>query len=451
MRRICAALALAVLCLLYLTFLGRSGLLLPDEPRYAAIGKAMAESGDWITPRLWGHPWFEKPPLVYWMTASFFRLGFGPEWAPRLPVALMSVGFLIFFFFMVRRDHGERAAWFASVILSTSAGWFAYSHIAVMDLPLSVCFSSAMLLAFESGAGRRSAAGILLGFAILAKAMVPLVLFLPAIWFLRRRWKDVLRILGIAIVVALPWFLLCYARNGAPFFEDLIWKQHFARFFTPDLQHVQPVWYYVPVLLAGIFPWTPVLALLFTREGFRRPKTAFLLGWVLFGFVFFSLSRNKLPGYLLPLLPPLAILAGERLAKTRRAGPVLAIVAALTGLIPAINGTLPRALVSGATHTDWPVPWAAVLLSVAAAAAVLLMDRWKRNIAFAIPVALVLGGYAQFLIRDLPVLDRVASGRRIWAEDLSRRPNPSVSNQNRSIRYGICYYANGQIPDCPSN
>jgi 4-amino-4-deoxy-L-arabinose transferase-like glycosyltransferase len=451
LRRLCAALALLALVLLYLTFLGRSGLLLPDEPRYAAIGKAMSDSGDWVTPRLWGNAWFEKPPLVYWMAASFFRLGFGLEWAPRLPVALLAVGFLIFLFWWVRREYTARAAWFASIILATSAGWFAFGHVAVTDLPLSVFFSLAMLLAFREGAWSRNCAGIALGLAILAKALVPVVLFLPALWFLRRRWKDALWIFGIAAVFALPWFLVCFSRNGMPFFDDLIWKQHFARFLTPSLQHVQRFWFYIPVLLGGLFPWTPAAALLVGKDRYRDRRNAFLLAWFLFGFLFFSASMNKLPGYLLPLLPPVTILAGVRLDQMRRPGVLLAITALLAGASPALNGALPQALVSGARRAEWRLPWEAILLALAAAAAVLWMShKGKTAIAFGIPVAIMLAAYGQFLIAGLPVLDRAVSGRRIWQDSLSRQDNPSVSNLNRSVRYSVCYYANGRIPDCPS-
>lgn len=445
-RRLGAALGLLALCLLYLTFLGRAGLLLPDEPRYAAIGQAMADSGDWITPRLWGHAWFEKPPLIYWMAALFFRLGFGPEWAPRLPVALLSVGFLIFLFRTTRRVSGEKAAWIAASVLATSAGWFAFGHAAVTDMPLAVFFSAAMLMAYD---GRRTAAGILLGLAILAKALVPLVLFIPAIWFLRRRWRDLIWIPGIGVAVALPWFALCYARNGMPFLEDLIWKQHFARFATGTLQHVQPFWYYAPVLAAGLFPWTPLLALLVGKEIYRERRRAFLAGWFVFGFVFFSLSRNKLPGYLLPLLPPVAILVGERLARVRRPVWFVAACGALACLAPAINRLLPRAIEAGATHVDWRAPaWVFAACVVAGGIIAVVGRAGRRGIAFAIPVALILAAYGQFIWVDLPVLDRVASGRRIWREELSKEANPSVLNQNRIVRYGICYYAGGHAAGC---
>ncbi len=118
----------------------------PDEPRYADIGRAMAQSGDWVTPRLWGQPWFEKPALLYWMTATAFRLGLGPDLAPRLPVAVLSLLFLGFFWWRLSVEWDRRAASYATAMLATSAGWLMYSHVAVTDLPLAVFFSAAVLL-----------------------------------------------------------------------------------------------------------------------------------------------------------------------------------------------------------------------------------------------------------------------------------------------------------------
>src|SRR5581483_8200537 len=108
--------AAAVLFFLYIFGLTRAGLLGPDEPRYAAIGQAMAQTGDWITPRLWGLAWFEKPALLYWMTAIGFKAGLGPELAPRLPVALASIAFLIYFFFILRREFGLPTAYYGNAI-----------------------------------------------------------------------------------------------------------------------------------------------------------------------------------------------------------------------------------------------------------------------------------------------------------------------------------------------
>src|ERR1700691_2592065 len=113
-------LAIPLLAILYFCGLSSSGMLGPDEPRYASIGREMARSGDWVTPRLWGQPWFEKPALLYWMTAAAFRLGLGPDLAPRLPVALLSLIFLAFFWWRLRIEWDARAASYATTMLATS-------------------------------------------------------------------------------------------------------------------------------------------------------------------------------------------------------------------------------------------------------------------------------------------------------------------------------------------
>jgi 4-amino-4-deoxy-L-arabinose transferase-like glycosyltransferase len=308
-----------IVLLLFFYGLTTAGLLSADEPRYAAIGREMALSGDWITPRLWGEPWFEKPPLLYWMVALGFKAGLGYDLAPRLPVALLSAAFILFFFHQIRREFGERAALYASGILATSAGWLAYSHVAVTDIPLAATFSAALLLCLpwvRSG-GRRGlfAAGILLGLAILAKGLVPIVLLAPLLWIAGRRWPNLLILAGAAVAVALPWYLLCYLRNGDVFIDEFIWKHHFARFTTTELQHVQSWWFYIPVLIGLMFPWSPMLVLAPHRP--RDSRRTLLLAVVVFGFVFFSAATNKLPGYLLPLLPPLAAVLGIRLSRFR--------------------------------------------------------------------------------------------------------------------------------------
>ncbi len=261
----------------------------------------MAATGDWITPRLWGQPWFEKPALLYWMTAAGFKLGLGPDLAPRLPVALASVAFLIYFFFVLRREFGERAAWYSATILATSAGWLAYSHVAITDLPMSAAFAAAMLAilarAREPGASSRRwiIAGAMLGLAVLAKGLVPLVLFIPALWFLRRQIRDLALLFGAAIVIAAPWYVLVTLRNGRPFLEEFFWKHHFSRFLASALQHGQPFWFYIPVLLAGLFPWTPLFALLFQRRFYDDRRAQFLLAWLAWGFLFFSDLAQQAP------------------------------------------------------------------------------------------------------------------------------------------------------------
>src|SRR5579872_4799270 len=179
-------LAIPLACLLYLFGLTRAGLISTDEPRYASIAREMAHSGDWITPRLWGSPWFEKPPLLYWMEAVAFRLGLNEDLAPRLPIAFASIAFLIFFYWILRREFGDPAASYSTVILATSAAWLGFSQIGVTDLPLTAAFSGAMLvsLGWLDRADRRylPLAAAVLAIAVLAKGLVPLVLTLPLAW-----------------------------------------------------------------------------------------------------------------------------------------------------------------------------------------------------------------------------------------------------------------------------
>jgi 4-amino-4-deoxy-L-arabinose transferase-like glycosyltransferase len=237
-------LAAPIVLLLYFYGLTTAGLLGPDEPRYASIGREMALTGDWVTPRLWGQPWFEKPPLLYWMVALGFKAGLGDDLAPRLPVALFGAGFVLFFFHQLRREFGERPALYASGMLATSAGWLAYSHVAVTDIPLAAPFSAALLLCLpwvRSG-GRRGlfVAGLFLGLAVLAKGLVPLVLIAPLLLVAGRRWPNLFILAGAAVLVAGPWYVLCYLQNGDLFRRRVHLEAPYQPLLDPDLQHVQP-------------------------------------------------------------------------------------------------------------------------------------------------------------------------------------------------------------------
>lgn len=431
------------------------GLLGPDEPRYAAIGREMATSGDWVTPRLWGEPWFEKPPLAYWMSALAFRLGLNEDLAPRIPVALAGLAFLVFYYRTLRREFGAQAAWFATAILGTSAGWLAFTHVGVTDLPLTAAFSAAMLLSVPWIArGERrglTAAGALLGLAVLAKGLVPLALALPAFWAGRRRLKDWFRLpplLAFAIVAA-PWYILVTLRHGRAFLDEFFLKHHFGRLYAETLQHVQPFWFYVPVLLAGLLPWTPVLALLFRRKVYEDARARFLLAWFAFGLVFFSVSVNKLPGYLLPLMPAVSALCGLGLAQAGKARGALAAAAVLLAVIPLAAEILPPALVVGITHTQLAgTNWPAVAAALALAAWVWWEAGRSRERAVAILVAGAAGGLLLLQVQAFPVLDRQVSVRAFWREISRDERGACVERVDRERRYGLSYYSIEPLPDC---
>lgn len=449
-RTIFVAMA-GLLCALYLADLTGMGLISADEPRYADIGRTMATTGDWITPRLWGRPWFEKPALLYWMTASAFRLGLGPDLAPRLPVALLSLAFLAFFWWRLRIEWGSRAASFATGMLATSAGWLAYSHVAVTDLPLAAFFSAAVLLSLPwiARGDRRwlPAAAACLGMATLAKGLVPLVLFLPVFAVGWRSLRDWLRPAPIVAftVCALPWYILCTIRNGPEFLRVLFVQQTFGRVASPALQHGQPVWFYLPVLLLLLYPWFPVL--IFPGKpslpaGDRRVQV--LAAVAIFGFLLFSAALNKLPGYLLPLMPAAFALIGIAVSRTDRIGAAVVAPIILLGALPLIADVAPEALAHGLKSAS--IPWReATPWLIGAAAMGMLLYMAAKKYAFHAAVALTGLVFLWLQFTTLPRLDAAASSRPLW-----RASHPACAPPlNRSALYGLYYYSGGQIPTCP--
>ena len=315
---------------LYVSGLGRVGFVGPDEPRYADVAREMMRLGDYITPHLNGAPWFEKPPLYYWLAALAFRFGVS-EVTARLPAALAAALFFGFWFWFARRFYGDCAAKFSCLILATTIGWIGFGRAAAMDMLLATTLAAALgLLAlwlWEKDTRGLYGFYSLLAVATLAKG--PLAVGLAGLVVLgyiihQREWSILPRMLRTPAValfpaIALPWYLLCYWRNGAVFVEEFFIKHNIERLVSASvIGHGQPLWFYLPILLAALFPWTPAL-LLPLWDGWNRgwrvatksPQRVLLMYWVALPFLFFSLSENKLPGYLLPILPPLTLWIGH--------------------------------------------------------------------------------------------------------------------------------------------
>jgi 4-amino-4-deoxy-L-arabinose transferase-like glycosyltransferase len=329
--------------------LGAIGLVGPDEPRYAWIARAMATTGDWVTPRLYGQPWFEKPVLYYWLAGAGFLLHLPAEWAARLPSAIAALVAAVTIGWLGWKHYGAVAEplaspWFiAPLIFSTSVAAIGFARAAGPDMLFSATLTLAMASAaavlrrrgalrsaesatLRSGAGSDYLAlglfGAWLGLAVLAKGPAGIVLAGGAIgiWTLAtKRWRDALRLAHpIAIAAfctaALPWYVLCAARNP-DFIHIFIFQHNFERYLTPLFQHRQPFWYFVPILILGMLPWTGCVWVA-ARKGLRlwREKSwndspgFFFASWAISPLVFFSFSQSKLPGYILPAIPPLALL-----------------------------------------------------------------------------------------------------------------------------------------------
>jgi 4-amino-4-deoxy-L-arabinose transferase-like glycosyltransferase len=422
----------------------------------------MAKTYDFVTPRLWGSPWFEKPPLLYWMTSLGSLVHLGPELSGRLPVALLSLAFLLVMFRCLRREFGVAAAGAASILVATSAGWIAYSSLALTDLPLAVFYSLAVFLALplvkeDRGEGRYRAGrfmliGLCLGLAALAKALVPIALAVPFLWYLRQWWRSWLVALCAGAAVALPWYLMVYARNGSAFIETFFWKQQFERIYSPVLQHVQPWWYYIPVLLAAIYPWTPLLALPFLQHQGWDKRHRFLITCATFGFLVFSVALNKLPGYLLPLLPAILTLVGCCVAQRRWTGSTrgwLVVCAVLIGLIPLLASILPKTLQLGRIAAGGiPHIGLTEIFYIAAPLTASLLAK-RVNAGILLVLCLIAGGFFLKIV-CFPILDRTVSARGVWRE-VENAPGTVCSDWlDRHWVYGLALYRGEPYPDCGS-
>ncbi len=309
-------------------------LALSDEGRYSEIPRTMAHSGDWVTPRLNGIKYFEKPPLQYWATAAAYSVFGEHHWTARLWPALTGFLGVLLIFFAGTRLYGTNAGLYAALVLASSLLYTGMAHILTLDMGLTFFLGIAMagmLLALDPRADARTnrlwmhvaAAGCAL--AVLSKGLIGIVLpgAVIVIYMLVKHDFALLRRLHLVtggllfLAISAPWFVAVSIAN--PEFPQFFFiHEHWQRYTSTIHQRYQPWYYFIPILLLGILPW---LATLFDAisHALRQPRTAgfdatlFLLLWAGFIFVFFSLSGSKLPSYILPMFPALALLIAVRL------------------------------------------------------------------------------------------------------------------------------------------
>jgi len=331
------ALAAPLLLLLFLCgwlsllHVGRLPFMGKDEPKNAEALREMMERGDWVTTTLREEPWFDKPILYYWASLIFFHL-LGPgEAAARLAPALFGAAGVLLTYGLARRLFDSRTALRAGVILATSLEYFWFSRTAVVDLPLTFCLALSLVAFYRALEGPGNAlfwhrvGFAAAGGAVLAKGPVGIVLpglVVGAYLIASRRLAELKRVPWFSgalcfLLVSGPWYLAVSLRHGQRFWDDFIINRNVNRYLTTIHHHPGPVYYYLPVLIIGLFPWGALLPFAAARlfsAGWRdllaaRGKFGFLLLWVLMPLLFFSFAGSKLPSYLLPCFPALAILA----------------------------------------------------------------------------------------------------------------------------------------------
>ena len=333
------ALLLALVAALLLFRLGDAPLVGPDAPRYTRVAVEMHRRGDWIVPTLQGQPWLEKPALYYWMAGAAFSLFGETETAARLPSVLAAIVLTAVTALVGARLYGAGAGLHAGFIAGTSLLVFAYGRAAAMDMLLAATVSAAiglvgLRLVGIAGPMAVIAAGACAGVALLAKgplgALLPALVALAYLAAARDRseaWRRLASRLPLAIVamlvVAGPWYGAILTAQGHAFVDVFLLNHNVARFTSTVHNHPGPVFYYVPILLAGLYMGSgltlPGLATLRPRV----PEDLFVLCWLGAPLLFFSAAASKLPGYILPCIPPLAIAAGraaDRLVHADRPG-----------------------------------------------------------------------------------------------------------------------------------
>jgi len=312
-------------------------LIKPDEGRYAEIPREMVSSGDWVTPRLNDLKYFEKPPLQYWATAAAYEVFGEHQWTSRLWAGLTGFAGILLVWFAGLRLFGREAGSYAAMLLGSSILYALMAHINTLDMGVTFFITLGIvgLLLGQSETDKKKQrnwmvlAWAALGLAVMSKGLMGLILPGAALFIymvVQRDFSVLKRMhwlpgLAVFLLVTVPWFYLVMKANPE-FFQKFFIYEHYTRFTTKELGRYQPWYYFVPVLLAGMLPWTVLMfdTLFKSWRGGKLPNKTFnaarfLLVWVVFIYLFFTISGSKLPSYLLPMFPALALLMGKQLVE----------------------------------------------------------------------------------------------------------------------------------------
>ena len=380
----------------YLWGLGSLPLIGPDEPRYAEVAREMYVRHELITPTLGGLPWFEKPPLLYWLMMASYRLVGASEYAARLGPALCGLLTAIFIFWIGKtiethgaipagadkavEQSGHRLGHLSALVWLSSLGTIVFSRGASFDSVVTLTVTAALACFFVWHVRYRTRSGsdgaadktresvgqrflllafyLFIGLSFLAKGLIGFVIpfgVVATYFLIRREWPDsrffksLFWGVSLSIAVAALWFGPMVSRHGWGFIDQFIIQHHFARFVTNKYHHPGPVYFYVPVLVALALPWTIFLVASFlsSRGWAWRGETSvdrlrvFAFAWVIVPVLFFSFSGSKLTAYILPVLPGVALLVGERIkcfVQAQRGDKVLRFTGALLLGLAGVGG-----------------------------------------------------------------------------------------------------------------
>lgn len=466
-------LLLAFCGFLFFYGLGNFGLVGADEPRYAQVAREMLARHDWITPTLSGQPWLEKPPLFYWQAMLSYAIFGVSDWAARIPSAL-DASLLVFAIYFFLRRFRVGSALDGALMTASCAAVIGFSRAASTDMPLAAMFGIALLAwyAWQESENRAYLAAfyVFLGLGTLAKG--PVAPFLAGavilIFAVAKGDYPLLRrtlwIPGIAlfVIVAMPWYVTVQIRNPE-FFHVFIVQHNLARFGTNLYRHKEPFWYYAPVALLSLAPWTILCGAAFfetLRLWARERRTllqseeawnAFLFIWLLVPIMFFSLSQSKLPGYILPAIPAGTLLLTDYVRQRLkddvplRNAPLLALHSVLAAL-PVIPALMLTYIVQ--QHQMPHNKATGVAFAVAAVLAIVIMLTLRGRLGMrglrvtVLPVALAV---AAVLRLGAPALDNALSARPLDKIIGHASLAAAVYHVPREVEYGLGFYRNAVI------
>lgn len=454
--------------------LGAFGLIGADEPRYAQVAREMLQRHDWITPVLNGNPWLEKPPLYYWQAMLVFSVLGVSDVAARVPSAIDATLLVICVYLFFRRfRRGVEVD--AALITASCAGVIGFARAASMDMVLTAAFAVGMLgwWAWRETDKRLYLAGFYFCMALGMLAKGPVAPLLAAVIIVifaaaAHQWRSALTTLWLPgillfLVIALPWYVTVQIANPQ-FFREFILEHNLARFSTNLYHHPEPFWYYLPVTALALIPWIvfavaasvdPVRTWWFERKATRSPMdlelqfSIFLCCWLILPIVFFSISRSKLPGYVLPALPAAAVLLAEYLKRRTEHEQAISKWLALPHALVASAPIVPAVLVSFVVSQHrLPIGrpmlfGAAIAFVMSVAIAVTLVGRaGLRMLRFVTLIAVVLA-VAAVLKLGTAAIDQNLSTRPLAVELASVETHKlpvAVYGVSREVEYGLAFY-----------
>ena len=452
------------------------GLIGADEPRYAQVSREMLQRGDWITPTLGGRAWLEKPPLYYWQAMLVYSVFGVSDAAARIPSAIDAT-LLVLAIYLFFRKFRSAMAIDAALIAASCAGIIGYARAASMDMALTAAFAIGMLAWWGwRESGRRiylAAFYLFMALGMLAKGPVAPFLAAAAIVLCSivvRESRLIARTLWVPgillfLAVALPWYVAVQIRNPQ-FFREFILEHNLARFSSNLYHHPEPFWYYIPVILLALVPWIVFVIVAFAQSvrvwwAERRAEPdlelqfrVFACCWLIVPVFFFSISRSKLPGYILPAVPAGVVLLADYLRQQLEQRSPLpkwtAILHALLASAPIVPAALISFIVSEhrlpAGRPLWIALAIAFLLTIAIAITLAGRLQW-RMLRFVTLIPVVLS-VAAVLKLGMAAIDQKLSTRPLAVELASvetRKLPVAVCGVSREVEYGLQFYRDQAI------